>query len=141
MIPDDWWTSGYCSSFAAALKRRYGGELWAGVNHSERYPADDELYHAYCVIDGLAYDADGAHSIEEASDVSGGRYPIPDMDINLGVIMLWLKVDEAWFEKYHQDYSPDHFVAVNRYIAHHPELFAKLKRVGKKKKLSETEVG
>lgn len=129
MIPDDWWTQGYCSSFAAALKRRHGGEIWAVVNHVAAYPEEDELYHAYCVIDGKAYDADGAHSIEEASYVGRDRYPIPDMDKNLGVVMLWRRVDEEWFEKNHYSYDPVHFVAVNRYIARHPELFGGLKRV------------
>jgi hypothetical protein len=128
-IPDHWWTGGLCSAFAVALQRRFGGELWAIVNHSEAYPEDDQLMHAYCVVNGLAYDAKGSHPIAEAADVSPERYPIEEMDKNLQVSMVWRKVDVAWLNRCHDDFNMGDVPAANAYIDAHPELFSGLKKV------------
>lgn len=125
-IPDEWWTSGLCSSFAAALKKRFGGELWAIVNHSRTYPKDDNLWHCYCVIDGIAYDADGGHTIEEASDTSQEKYPIPEMDQEHDVVMMWRKVSERWLRRVHDDYNPDDFPQAYLFLDRHRERFAAL---------------
>src|SRR5438046_3129544 len=101
--PDDWWTNGLCSVFAVALQRHFGGELYAIVNHSDLYPQDDELVHAYCVKGGLAYDADGPHPLEEASDTSD--YEIPEMDKGLDVKIIWRAVNIPWLDRHHGDFS------------------------------------
>ncbi|NCV21726.1 MAG: hypothetical protein EBV45_07215, partial [Chloroflexi bacterium] len=74
------WTNGLCSNFAIALQNKFGGEIWAIVNHSRICPnaEDDTLLHCYCVIDGIAYDAEGANPLAEVSDISGIK--IPEMD-------------------------------------------------------------
>jgi hypothetical protein len=128
MIPDGSWTSGLCSTFAAGLKKRFGGELWAIVNHSRKYPQDDNLWHCYCVIGGIAYDANGGHSIEEASDTSEDKWPIPEMDKKCDVVMQWRKVDENWLSAVHEDYNPDDFPAVDEYIDRHADLFSALQK-------------
>lgn len=124
-VPDDWWTSGFCSTFAAGLKKMFGGELWAIANHSRKW-GDDQLWHCYCVVDGVAYDADGPHSVAEASDTSEERYPIPEMDKEHDVVMVWKKVSEQWLDKVHQDYNPGDFPLVFDFVRRHPERFRDL---------------
>jgi hypothetical protein len=119
-IKDSDWTHGLCSTFAAGLKRRFGGTIWAVINRSRRY-GHDELYHAYCVIGAHAYDADGAHEIAMVSDTS--RWPIPDMDNLNDVIIVWECVDETWLDKVHIDYNPDDFKHVDDFIDRHPWRF------------------
>lgn len=120
------WTSGECSPFAAALQELFGGELWAIVNHSRKYPNDDDLWHCYCVIDGVAYDANGGQPIEKASDTSPEKWPIPEMDKDCDVVMEWRQVDLDWLARTHEGFDPDAFPEVREYIARHPELFAHL---------------
>jgi hypothetical protein len=120
MIFDDWWLAGLCSTFAAGLKARFGGELWAIVNHSRKWE-DDELWHCYCVINGTAYDAAGPHPLTEASDTT--RWTVPPMDRENDVVMEWRRVDERWLGNVHQDYNPDDFPAVNAYIDRNRHLF------------------
>jgi len=124
-IDDGWWMSGFCSTFAGGLKHRFGGELWAIVNHSRKYN-DDQLWHCYCVINGSAYDATGGHTIEEASDTSEEKWPIPEIDKECDVVMQWRKVDERWLADVHEDFNPDDYDAVNDFIDRHPHRFIDL---------------
>lgn len=123
------WTSGYCSAFAEALKRLFGGELWAIVDHSRTCPKpeDDNLIHAYCVIDGVAYDAEGGHSVDKVSDVSD--YEPDDMDRDNDVVFQWRQVDSAWFSDCHEDYESG-MQAIDeaiQYIKRKRKLFGHLK--------------
>src|SRR5262245_51123759 len=119
-IPDEWWTGGYCSTFAAGLRRRFGGELWAIVNHSRRYN-HDELCRCYCVIEGVAYDANGPHELAWASDTS--VWQIPEIDRDCDVVIQWRMVDEDWLADVHEDFNPEDFPEVEAYIARHQHLF------------------
>ena len=127
IIRDEQWTAGYCSDFAVGLKQRYGGEIWAVVNHSAKYPEDDYFYHCYCVIGDTAYDADGGHTIQSASDVSAERYPVPEMDAGNEVSTIWIKVDEEWLVNAQDgEFNPDENAQVYAYIERHAGLFAGL---------------
>lgn len=128
-IGDELWTSGLCSTFAVALQRRFGGELWAIVNHSRKYPDDDNLWHCYCVIDGVAYDALGAHPLEEASDTT--RWPIPEMDRACDAVMLWMNVNEKWIESVHENYDPDDIPAAMEFVNRHRSRFVGLLGLGR----------
>ena len=119
------WTTGCCSTFAVALQKRFGGELWAIVNHSRKYPEQDELWHCYCVINGLAYDAEGGYSLDEVSDTSSEYWPIPEMDKNNDVVIRWQKVDVEWFEVNHENYDPNDLPAANKFIARHLDRFSR----------------
>lgn len=129
MIPDDWWNNGLCSTFAAALQKRYGGEMWAVVNHSRKYPDDDNLCHCYCVINGLAYDCTGPHPITEASDLSDCE--VPDMDRDCDVVFQWRKVDTDWLGKMHEDYNPNGFPEAFAYMDRNPQLFPLTRKIEK----------
>jgi len=116
------WMMGLCSIMAHAIQRHFGGELYAVVNHSHKYD-DDMLWHCYCVIGNMAYDAIGAHSIEEASNTSDENWPIPDMDKDCEVEMQWRKVDVQWLEKVHEDFNQlqyhqkaDTYIDMNRHL-------------------------
>jgi hypothetical protein len=112
----DYWMNGRCSTFAVAFQRRFGGELWAIVNHSRKYPTDDELYHCFCVLNGVAWDAEGPHPLEEASDTSKNKWPIPEMDRDNDVVFLWKIVNEEWLEHIHDGYNLAELQAATKYI-------------------------
>ena len=122
-IQDIWWTSGLCSTFAARLQQRFGGEIWGIINHSNKYPKDDYLWHCYYVIGDSAYDANGWHSIAEAANTS---LPIPEMDKDNDVVFVWQKLSIDWFEENHEDYNPFDFPAADGYIESHRNLFTPL---------------
>jgi hypothetical protein len=119
--PDSWWTSGYCSIFAAAMQKRYGGEIWAISNELPNDPNDAFLWHCYCVIDEIAYDAHGGHSIHIASDTK--IYTMPPEDIKHGAVFVWKKVDVKWLDQHHDDYDPELFPDVYTYIERNQKMF------------------
>lgn len=121
-ISDESWTEGCCSTFSAALRERFGGELYAVVNHSNRYPDDDYLLHAYCIIDGVPYDANGPHTLAEASDTAAWG-AIPDMDKDHEVTVVWREVSLDWFEQNHEDYNPEDYVDAFAYMERNRHLF------------------
>lgn len=110
------WTNGYCSVFAIAWQRRFGGEIWAIINHSKVYPSleDDVLIHAYCVVDGIAYDGNGATSLADACDIS--KVVIPDMDKDLDVVIQWRNVAAQELEVMHLDCNLDLIPEANAFI-------------------------
>jgi hypothetical protein len=115
------WVNGLCSTFAAAIKARYGGDLWAMVNHSHKYPQDDCLLHCFCVINNIAYDGNGPNDVERVSDTK--QWSIPEMDSDNDCIILWRQVDEAWFDRHHEDYNPNDFPEVYAYVERNWPLF------------------
>ncbi len=60
IVPDDWWTNGYCSIFAYALHKRFGVPMHAILEIASK-DKDATLCHAVVIRDGKAYDADGEH--------------------------------------------------------------------------------
>lgn len=119
------WMSGLCSVFALALQQKFGGDLWAVVNHSRKHPEpeNDLLLHAYCVIDGKAYDAEGEHTIAEASDLSQWSAS-PEFDDD--PVLLWWKVDVEWFDMVHEDFNTNYLSNAYAYIDQHFHLFKEI---------------
>jgi hypothetical protein len=93
------------------------------VNHSRKF-GDDQLWHCYCVIGGVAYDANGPHSIEEASNTSEERWAIPDMDKTCDVVMQWRQVDTDWLADVHEDFNCTEYPPLaNEFIEQNRHLF------------------
>jgi len=120
------WSSGYCSVFAVALHRIFGGEIWARVYHLQK-TGEEFLCHCYCVVDGVAYDESGAVSLEEASDTS--LVPTKEADRKYDGVAKWKKVDEDWFDEFHYDYNVDLIPEAQSFILAYPERFPRAKGV------------
>jgi hypothetical protein len=120
------WSNGYCSVFAAALHRTFGGQIWAVV-HLLQKTREEFLCHCYCVVDGVAYDEAGAASLEEASDTS--LYPLHDTDRKYRGVTVWKQVDENWLYENHIDYDPDMIPEANKFILAHPSRFRRTRGV------------
>lgn len=121
---NDYWDAGYCSVFATALKQRFGGEMWAQADLF-RKTTEEFLIHCFCVIDGQAYDCNGATPLQEVIDETSELEPY-EWDMKYDPIIQWKQVDENWFEEFHYDYDISLIPEALAYIDNHPELFGHL---------------
>ncbi len=58
-VPEDWWTTGLCSLFANALRKRFHLPMYAVLERADN-DGVETLIHAVVLKDNIAYDADGA---------------------------------------------------------------------------------
>ena len=119
-VPDDWWSCGYCSIFANALRERFGLPIYAIVEEAVK-DGDQTLVHAVGLKGGLAYDAGGARPIAEVMNAyePGIYYPNEESRIRL-LKMSLRRLDEIHDVDLRATYE------AHRYIERHPQLFKSL---------------
>jgi hypothetical protein len=117
------WLTGNCSIFAISLQKRFGGELWAVINHSNKYPEDDFLIHCCVVIDGIAYDANGVNY----NPIKG--YEVDEMDKYNDIVFQWRKVDEKWLFDIHDGCCLDLIDESFAYIDNNMSLFSNIDKI------------
>lgn len=122
-IPDEWWTNGYCSIFAYALKCRFRKPMYAILEIADK-DKDATLFHAVVVHDGKAYDADGVKEIDSliASYPAGVYYPGEPSKV------VFRRISVERLGDIHHDFcTDDEFVnQAFDFIDRHPERFADL---------------
>lgn len=119
-VPDDWWSCGYCSIFANALREKFGLPIYAIVEEAVK-DKDKTLVHAFGLKGNMAYDSNGARPVNEVlSDYEPGIF-YPNEESRIRLIKMSLnRLDKLHDVDIHATY------AAHRYIDRHPQLFAGL---------------